>query len=711
MSDSTSFQGHSFQGTNSNDSKQTTDQQQVNNKRSCDNCRKKKIRCDSHLTMPCTACQKVGIECLITSKPKKSGPPSKMYMSSLEKRIEQLESLLSEQNKSAAGDIGNNQSYAAAATSPSQQQQHPSQKFDIVFSPWMNLAKQSNSQQQSGSLVTGSNNSDKQIIHNSDSSMVPVSQAVVDMIHEIPNLTTDLVEDLMERYFTFIHPRVPVLDKRSFLLQYYYQFPEPLEKHLFYAVCAMGCQFLPRAGLTGDSSAERKIGRLLRDKAMGVMHFAYKRSSITTLQTLLMMSLLAPNSDNGEGSSTNWLVLGAAIRMSQDMEIHREENYLHMSKCEIEMRRRIAHNIYMWDKFSAAAAWKPFTIRDEDFSVQIPSDYEQEPEDGITMDQLSNDQSPLPKLLKQTEEDIHEKKPVYYIHVQSVPMSRMIGRILTSLHLTKAVDESGVSIDIDMITHLDTALIAWRQVGYEKPYDSYVLHNEIFDMLYHAGVLLLYRPLIIDSIPIPQCAGANSIQMLDLCTDAAEKIIDFMETAPVWGIPCLKDFLIIQCATVFLQNCNNEDRNTRSKARKNLHRCAAVHQIDDIFSQSQNSVLLEELSKQLPHEEDEEVPSHQMMIHQLSNENEQVQSPLTTSANEFGSSTDNPTMDSLTVAMAVYDRESNDDTYNNMLLSWQQLQREQQQQARNEFDLMMEMDMDHLVLDSTYLLGPQQQLF
>ena len=64
--------------------------------------------------------------------------------------------------------------------------------------------------------------------------------------------------------------------------------------------------------------------------------------------------------------------------------------------------------------------------------------------------------------------------------------------------------------------------------------------------------------------------------------------------------------MMTQCATVFLQNCNNEDNDIRLLARKNLLRCASVYKQDDIVCKCQNAVVLDELSKQLPHEEEKD---------------------------------------------------------------------------------------------------------
>ena len=108
------------------------------------------------------------------------------------------------------------------------------------------------------------------------------------------------------RYFEFIHLNSPIIDRRTFQLQYYFDHPHPLDPQLFYAVCAVGCQYLPRQG---DTSIARTISRVLREKAMAVMDTAYKESSLVTVQVLLLMSMITPHSNNDEGLSTHWYVL------------------------------------------------------------------------------------------------------------------------------------------------------------------------------------------------------------------------------------------------------------------------------------------------------------------------------------------------------------------------------------------------------------------
>ncbi|KAI7855487.1 fungal-specific transcription factor domain-containing protein [Circinella umbellata] len=695
----------------------------ASNRKSCDHCRKKKVRCNSHLQQPCNQCKKAGVECTISKRKKTS-------RTHLEDRISQLESLLYEQNTSITKPSVSQDTIDTSAAAERQainnnetlsQQQGTLNK--IIYSPWMkknNIVRQPISMQ---SMLTGVDNR---------SSLLPLisMQSTINMIQEIPNLTPELTEKLIERYFNFIHPRIPMIDKRSFLIQYYYQHPQPLNRLLFYAILAVGCQFLPKGDPSAEMTMERKIGRHLREKAMDVMQIAYKQSKITTLQTLLMMAMLVPNSANDEGSSTNWLILGAAIRMSQDLEIFREDRYQHLSRCEVELRRRLAYSIYMWDKYASAATGKPFTVRDEDFYVQVPSTYEQEPDDGINLNSLANrdndgDNYNIPKLLQQTEEDIRKKRSVYELHVQSIPMSQMISQILVSLYLPKLAiygdNNNSNHVDVDIVMKLNTKLDAWRKAGLEQATTSPSLYPELFETFYNVGVLLLYLPLISNFTGIQQATTTDpSHQLLDYCNTAAVKVVEFIERACFWGLPFLKDFMMTQCATVFLQNCNNEDNDTRLRARKNLRRCASAYKQDDIVCKCQNAVVLDELSNQLPHEEESDTLLKQQYYHQQE-QNYKKQNRTSTgfilsnNNNNNGNMITNPPVITATPPFTTLDNvdEMSENSYIDMISSWQKLQQQQQQMGYEDLvhSIMMKTDDDNnsmILSDNNSFVGIHQ---
>ncbi|KAI9499597.1 hypothetical protein BDB00DRAFT_783084 [Zychaea mexicana] len=247
-----------------------------------------------------------------------------------------------------------------------------------------------------------------------------------------PNLTTELTERM--------------LTARSFLMQYYYQHPQPPEKHLFYAVCALGCQFMNKTKSMEEYALERKVGRHLREKAMvKVKELVFQRSSISAIQTLLLMAMLAPNSDS-EGTSANW-----------------------QSAC--------IYSEFVGQDFRGSN-WKTVydTIREEDFDVELSSVYESAPDnyddqvggDRAVMDKYSS--GCIPQLLIETDADIREQRPIFNSHLQIIPLAQMIGRVLLSLYIPTQKMVAAVSpannwngIDIDVVSNLDTALITWRQ--------------------------------------------------------------------------------------------------------------------------------------------------------------------------------------------------------------------------------------------------------
>ncbi|KAI7858755.1 fungal-specific transcription factor domain-containing protein [Circinella umbellata] len=537
------------------------------NKRSCDNCRKRKVRCDSILNNRCSQCKKAGIECKFLSKPKKTGPPTKQYTESLEKQIQQLQQLLEEERNK-------NLKSSTTTTVSTQTLAHENQSStltDLIQLRPMTVLQRDNTPANS-------------YYH---SAQYPYRSSK-DLIKEIPNLTPELAERMIIGYFDFLHLNCPIIDKRLFLIQFYYEYPHPVEEFLFYAVCAVGSQFLPRH----EHVLARNAGRNLRKKAMQVMSKAYTRSSLTTVQVLVLVSLLAPNCDDNEGSSTNWLLLGAAIRMGQDLELHCDSRQNYHTMSEIQVRRRIAYILYALDKISAASSGRPYTVKDEDFDVELPLPYEAQPEDDPVIDTCLK--AHFPKILQDTDAEIREKRPIYSGFLDIIPLARMIGYVLSSFYTGKPA-----SSRID-VTDLDTRLMTW-QTSLSTRFTGG--HGGAFIRVIYDGLILLrYRPLVLFSQKTSEL-DIGRVQMLSACTVVASEIIEFLEASPVWGVPCLKDYTIAQAATIFLQNCNSEDDEVRLQARRNLRRCASLYQRDDIVNQTKNAIVLNELASQLPEEE------------------------------------------------------------------------------------------------------------
>ena len=64
----------------------------------------------------------------------------------------------------------------------------------------------------------------------------------------------------------------------------------------------------------------------------------------------------------------------------------------------------------------------------------------------------------------------------------------------------------------------------------------------LFETFYNVGVLLLYLPLISSFTAIQHASTtAAGNHLLDYCNTAAVNVVEFIEEAHLWGLPCLKD--------------------------------------------------------------------------------------------------------------------------------------------------------------------------
>ncbi|KAI9272983.1 fungal-specific transcription factor domain-containing protein [Phascolomyces articulosus] len=542
------------------------------NRRSCDYCRKRKVRCELVLNNQCSQCRKAGIECKFQIKARKVGPPKKQNLESLQKQVQMLEQLLQEEQRK------NSLLLAAAAT--------PTETLDDAFSTTSSADR---SAVQEIGLID----------HQDDiSSPIPSSisqrkyRRTMELIEDIPELTPELTDRLVNEYFQFIHLNSAFVDRRGFLLQYYYEYPHPVNEHLFYALCAIGSQYLPRVNY---DALVRRVGRRLREKAMTIMNIAYKKSCITTIQVLIMISILTPHSDNDDGLSTNWLILGAAIRMAQDLGIHTDSNPDNLSESEIQVRRRIAYTLYVLDKISAASTGRPFTLKDEEFDVPLPLPYEVDPTDPHSVEACANGQ-PIPKLLQDVERDIREKRPIYSGNFESLRLGQMIGYVLSSFYNPKMTASPRIDIE-----DLDTRLMTWQlnpQACFTaKDGKTYVriLYDSVLLLRYQSQVLAIQKMNNIDM---------KQMDILNICNSAAVRIIERFEAHHIWGCPFLRDCMIAQAAAFFLQSCNSDDDTVRFQARRNLARCANLYKGDDIANRTKNAIALYELSSQLLQDEE-----------------------------------------------------------------------------------------------------------
>ncbi|KAK9321953.1 fungal-specific transcription factor domain-containing protein [Lipomyces orientalis] len=185
---------------------------------------------------------------------------------------------------------------------------------------------------------------------------------------------------LVGAYYDSIHSWMPVVHWQTFLAQFEHLYAggadlsrvSPAWASTFFAILACGVR---ARALHGDRAREATatgreyiiVSRIFTDlfnDAFTVDH--------TTAALLVAVFLVGLNC-----TSAAWTWLAAAVRIAQDLGLHRELRpgsiTAGMSVIELELRRRIWWALYVWDRILAAELGRPYLISDDDCDTSFPT--------------------------------------------------------------------------------------------------------------------------------------------------------------------------------------------------------------------------------------------------------------------------------------------------------------------------------------------------
>ncbi|KAI0305366.1 fungal-specific transcription factor domain-containing protein [Multifurca ochricompacta] len=376
----------------------------------------------------------------------------------------------------------------------------------------------------------------------------------------LPDAATQ--EELLEIYFAYVHPALPILHKQSFLEELRNghiscqsgssnfdtssssQFGRrrahisPLLLLAMFSVAA-------RYTLTQDGnrppteSAMWSEGDVYLAEAKRLLDSSYSSSRSATCQALLLMGYR----EIGIGAMAQaWLYVGMAIRMAQDLGIHKSaDRWMHdgtslFSPVELQERRRIWYACVIMDKYVSSYIGRPLAIREQDFDTELPSlgeSEEMEEWKPTKRDRETHNYAPF---------------PIYTLSCfnASASLSNIFGEVVQNIYAVRPGQgrhsESlrlGALLDkwlLDLPEHLRFDPSNWKKPHPPSPY-VLTLH-----MQYWCVVLLLHRPLLDD--PGDPELRVISQKNHDLCVRAANHITS--------TIVAFKEHFCVRRAPVFL---------------------------------------------------------------------------------------------------------------------------------------------------------------
>ena len=285
--------------------------------------------------------------------------------------------------------------------------------------------------------------------------------------------------------------------------------------------------------------------------------------SFSSISTTIGLLLLGP-SLNAQGlSSKGWLYTGYALRMVYDLELHVDIPTTANNGEEVEIRRRVFWGAFICEKIQSLYLGRPFTLRLRDSN--IPCDFmdrfeELEPWRAYSDPLVSNFQSPGSCVCPHT----------YSITTfqNFCGLATIMGKILDRVYASGARNNLARS-DLEST---DDSLSTWyrklpphllfepsskQDLGSQSVPAPNVL---ILLTTYHALIILLHRPFILDSNSRGTSIPTHSWRQ---CSSAAQNITNlvlaYQHTYPLHRANYLLGYALYVACTIHVRNYATAD--------------------------------------------------------------------------------------------------------------------------------------------------------
>lgn len=193
--------------------------------------------------------------------------------------------------------------------------------------------------------------------------------------------------ELLEIFFSFVHPMVPIIDRKDFLARYYGG-DEPPSLVTLYAVFLSASRYAQDSGhSSSDGVSElRTTCDELHNKLRALVEAEITSDRIAAIQASILASL---HWEGREGLNSAIDNLSIAVRACQEMGLHRKQQDSTPSlDGQQTLHRRLWWCLYAMDRFNAAQEGTPFLINELDCDVDLLTAEDVAGEDQLTQSVL-----------------------------------------------------------------------------------------------------------------------------------------------------------------------------------------------------------------------------------------------------------------------------------------------------------------------------------
>ncbi|KAH9887140.1 fungal-specific transcription factor domain-containing protein [Xylariomycetidae sp. FL2044] len=281
-----------------------------------------------------------------------------------------------------------------------------------------------------------------------------------------------LCDELIESYFRWVHPIVPVINRTRFMRQY--RDPQnPPSLLLLQAVLLAGSRVCNNPQLMDANGSTTPAALTFYKRAKALYDANYEDDRVTIVQALLLMGWYWEGPEDVTKNVFYWSRV--AIIVAQGSGMHRSVEGSQLSKADKRLWKRIWWTLFTRDRSVAVALGRPCNINLDDSDVEMLT------EDDFVEDEPDNATGFSP-------DPIH-----VHFFLQYVKLCEIMGLVLSQQYSIASRGRRQNAIDL---THSDMALADWLQncpkiVYWEMPrhhFWSALLHS-----MYYTALCLLHR--------------------------------------------------------------------------------------------------------------------------------------------------------------------------------------------------------------------------
>lgn len=281
-----------------------------------------------------------------------------------------------------------------------------------------------------------------------------------------------LCDELIDSYFTWIHPIVPVINKTKFMRRY--KDPKnPPSLLLLQAMLLAGSRVCTNQQLMDANGSSTPAALTFYKRAKALYDANYEDDRVTIVQSLLLMGWYWEGPEDVTKNVFYWTRVATIVAQGSGM--HRSVEQSQLSKSDKRLWKRIWWTLFTRDRSVAVALGRPCHINLDDSDVEM-----------LTEDDFIEEDNDQPG--EYPPDPIHVQ-----FFLQYVKLCEIMGLVLSQQYSVASKGRRQNAIDL---THSDVALADWLQscpkiVYWEMPrhhFWSALLHSN-----YYTTLCLLHR--------------------------------------------------------------------------------------------------------------------------------------------------------------------------------------------------------------------------